>query len=821
MESLFQDVRYALRGFRRSPQFTLVAIAVLTLGIGTNTAVFSVVNAVLLKPVPFPDPDRLVMFMNTSPQGSGPAASPAKFAHWQRQTSVTSEATAFRFGVVNYTGGASPEQLRSGQVSADFFRLFGAPFVVGRGFSADEDRPEGEKVAVLSYGFWTRQFGRDPQILGKTISLSGEPFVVVGVIGRGFEISEFGPSPDVWVPFQLDPNTTDQGHYFSAAARLKPGVALDQAKARLQLSASEFRSRFPDALRPTDGFSVTPYRDAIVQNASPVVLVLLAAVTFVLLIACANVANLSLVRAMSRHREIAIRAAIGAGRGRIVRQLLTESLLLAVTGGLLGLLLGIAGMRALLSVNTAGLPRLGGQGAIVGLFDLRVLAFTASIAVATGLLFGLFPALRGSRVDLTTALKESSGPSGTSLRHNKARAALVIIEVGLALVLLIGSALLTRTVVALRTVDAGFDAHNILTMRMSLTGPQFMKAAAVQELVRDGVGRLGALPGVEVASATCCVPLQGGYGLPFVIVGRPLQDGPFHGGGGWVTISPGYFDVFKIPIRQGRAFSDRDDGVAPPVVIINEAMAKRYWKDSSPLADRLVIGRGVMREFAGEQARQIIGVAADSRDAGLNNTPGPEMFIPQAQVPDAVNALNLRLTPLAWVVRTRVEPHSLSSAVQEQLRRVTGLPVTDIRTMDEIVSISTSRQRFNMLLMTVFGAGALLLAAIGLYGLMSYSVEQRRQEIGIRLALGAPTTRVKRMVVLQGMGLVIVGVVVGLVSAFGLARVLASQLFGVQPRDPLAFVVIPILLATIAVIAVWVPAARASRVNPLIALRAE
>jgi predicted permease len=821
MESLLQDVRYALRGFARTPQFTLVALAALTLGIGTNTAVFSVVNAVLLKPVPFPDPDRLVMFMNTGPQGSNPAASPAKFAHWRQQTSVTTDATAFRFGVVNYTGGSSPEQLRSGQVSADFFRLFGAPFALGRGFTRDEDRPEGERVAVLSYGFWARQYGNDPQILGRTISLSGDSFLIVGVIARGFDISEFGPTPDVWVPFQLDPDTTDQGHYFNAAARLQPGIALDQARARVQLSATDFRTRFPNAIRPNEGFSVTPYRDAIVQNARPVVLVLLVAVTFVLLIACANVANLSLVRAMSRHREIAIRAAIGAGRGRIVRQLLTESLILSVTGGMLGLLLGIAGMRALLSVNRAGLPRLGGQGPVVDLFDLRVLAFTALVAVATGLLFGILPALRSSRVDLTTALKESGGPAGTGLGQNKARAALVIVEVGLAVILLIGSALLTRTVVALSTVSAGFDAQNVLTMRMSLSGPRFVKSSSVQELVRDGVGRLGALPGVDVASATCCVPLQGGYGLPFLIVGRALQDGPFHGGGAWVTISPRYFDVFRIPVRQGRAFTERDDAGAPPVVVINEAMAKQYWKDGNPLADRLVIGRGVMREFADEQPRQIVGVVADSRDGGLNNTPGPRMFIPQAQVPDTVNALNLRLTPMAWVIRTRVEPHSVSGAAQEQLRQATGLPVTDVRTMDEIVSISTSRQRFNMLLMAVFGGGALLLAAIGLYGLMSYSVEQRRQEIGVRLAIGSPTGRIRQMIVSQGMRLVVVGVVVGLASAFGLARVLASQLFGVEARDPLVFTFVPVLLLAVALIAVWVPAARASRVDPLTALRCE
>jgi putative ABC transport system permease protein len=357
---------------------------------------------------------------------------------------------------------------------------------------------------------------------------------------------------------------------------------------------------------------------------------------------------------------------------------------------------------------------------------------------------------------------------------------------------------------------------------MSLTGTRFEKSAGVAQMVRDGVERLRALPGVEHASATCCVPLEGGYGLPFNVVGRPAAGkDPYHGGGGWVTVSPGYFDVFKIPIRRGRAFTEFDHGGAQPVVIINEAMAREFWKDGDPLADQLVIGRGIMREFAGEPARHIVGIVADSRDGGLNNDPGPKMFIPQAQVPDPVNALNVRITPMAWVVRTRVPPYSLSGQIQEQLRQVTGLPVSDIRSMDEVVSRSTSRQRFNMLLMTVFACSALALAAIGIYGLLAYSVQQRTQEIGIRMALGAEGSSVRRMVVFQGMQLALIGVVIGIASAFGLTRVMASFLFGVQPRDPMVFVGIPVLLTIVALLAVWVPARRASDIDPLVALRYE
>jgi putative ABC transport system permease protein len=821
MEAFFKDFVHSLRMFRRSPGFTIAAVAALTLGIGTNTAIFTVVNAVLLKPVPFPDPDRLVMLMNTSPQGSGPAASPAKFAHWRAQTAVLQDVSAFRTGVVNDTGGDAPEQLRSGQVSADYFRLFGASIVRGRGFSTADDRPGGDRVAVISHGLWARRFGSDPNAIGRTISLGGDPYVVIGIVGPSFDVSEFGPQPELWTAFQLDPNTTDQGHFFQVAGRLKPGVTLAQAQARLQLSATEFEVKFPGALGPKGGFSVTPFQEALVQNVRASLLVLAGAVSFVLLIACANVANLLLVRATARKREIAIRSAIGAGRGRIVRQLLTESVVLSLAGGALGLALGIAAIRSLLAINTAHLPRLGENGSAVGI-DWRVLSFALIVSLGTGIVFGLLPALQGSRADLNLTLKESGGPSGTAFRHNKARSLLVVAEVALALILLVGSALLIRTSVALRAVEPGFDPHNILTMQMSLTGPRFQKAAGVEQLVRDAIERLDALPGVAIASATCCVPLQGGFGLPFTIVGRPLQDGPYHGGGGWITVAPGYFEVFKIPVRRGRTFDTRDTGAAPPVVVINESMAMRYWKDGAdPMHDRLVIGKGVMREFAAEQPRQIIGIVADSRDNGLNRDPGPKMFIPQGQESDGANALNLRLAPIAWIVRTRGEPHALAAAIQEQLRQATGLPVSDVKTMDEIVTLSTSRERFNMLLMTVFGGAALLLAAIGIYGLMAYSVAQRTQEIGIRLALGAGGSTVRRMVMLQGMRLAGIGVVIGLASAYALTRFIASFLFGVKALDPLVFAAIPVLLTGVALLAVWVPAQRASRVDPVIALRTQ
>jgi predicted permease len=820
IEAFLNDLKHSVRMFAQSPAFTLAAVATLALGIGANTAIFSVVNAVLLRPMAIPDPDRLVLFVTTSPNGSGRATSPAKFQHYREQTSLFQDVSAFGNGIVNYTGGSFPEQLTSGRVSAGFFRLFGATPSLGRTFSAEEDRPGGPRVAVLDNRFWAKHFNSDPHILGKPISLSGEPYTIIGVL-RDFNFEEFGPAPQVWIPYQLDPNTTDQGNYFLAAGRLKPGLTLRQADERLRFSAEAFQRKFSAALGPKGSFAVQPIRDALVSDVRSSLLVLAGAVGCVLLIACANVANLLLVRATGRRREMAIRAAIGGSRGRIMRQLLTESVVLSLAGGILGLLLGMAGIRALLAVNTAGLPLVGENGAQVGL-DWRVLAFTLAVSLGTGILFGLIPALQSSRTDLTTALKESGSRSGSGFRQNKARSLLVVTEVALALVLLIGSTLLIRTSIELGRVVPGFDLNNVLTMRMSLTGPRFQKSESVARLVRDGTERLRALPGVVDASATCCVPLQGGYGLPFRIVGRPTEDGgPFHGGGAWKTVSPGYFEVFKIPIKRGRTFRDRDDSGSPAAVIINEAMAKQYWPKSDPLNDRLVIGRGVMKEFANEPERQIIGIVGDTRDGGLDSDPGPAMYVSQAQVPDAANALNVRLSPMSWVIRTQADPHSVSQAVQEQIQQATGLPVSGIRSMGDVVSRSTSRQRFNMLLMTVFGLSALLLAAIGVYGLMAYSVEQRTHEIGIRVALGAQANQVRNMIVHQGMLLAGVGIALGVAAAFGLVHFIAGFLFGVKTWDPLAFAGVPLLLGAVSFLAVWLPARHASRVDPIIALRAE
>jgi len=817
MESFTSDLKYALRLLRMSPGFSLTAVGALALGIGANTAIFSVINTVLLKPLPFPEPDRLVALMNSSPQGSGPAASVPKFNTWRKRTNSLKYISAYDTGGpgLNVSGGDRPEQLRGIHVSYEFFELFGARTMLGRSFTADEDRPRGGNVVVLSHGLWQRRFGSDPAVTGKGITLGGELYRIVGVLAP----FDFDPPADLYLPFQADPNSTNQGHYFRVAARLKPGISLGQAKADLNLAGQEFKRTYPNALGPNMTFSVEPMQQLEVRNVRAALYVLLGAVAFVLLIACANVANLLLARATGRSREIAIRAALGAARARIVRQLLTESVLLSLLGGLLGLVIGIAGVRALLAINPGNIPRIGENGSGVTL-DWVVLCFTLLLALLTGIIFGLVPALHSSRADLSSVLKESGSRSGSSVRKNLVRSLLVVSEVALAMVLLVGAGLLIRTFAALHHVAPGFDPHNVLTMDTSLTGSHYDQTAAIDQTSRQILDRLHAIPGVESAAASSYLPLQGGLGLGFRIEGRPLTDRPEHGGAAWNYVTWQFFDVFKIPVLRGRAFTERDTASAPPVVIINEAFANQYWKNENPLGHHLIIGAGMGPDFA-QPPREIVGVVADARDGGLNSDPFPATFIPLAQVGDAYTKLNNTFMPLNWLVRTKVEPFSLSAPIQRAFQEAAGLPVSHTRTMDQIVIRSTARDQFNTTLLGIFAFVAILLASIGLYGLMAYSVEQRTLEFGIRLALGANSHLLRNMVVRQAMILAVIGIAIGVGAAYGLTRLMASMLFEVKPTDPAVFTSVAALLAAVAFIASYLPARRALRVDPADALRYE
>jgi predicted permease len=821
METFLQSLRYGLRSMKNRPGFAAVAILTLALGIGANTAIFSVVNAVLLQPLSYPNPGRLVELELSSQQGNGDVTSIPKFNVWREQTQVFDSVAAYDFSGpgINLTGGDRPEQLEGIHVSADYFRVFGAPMAIGRTFTADEDRPGGPAVAVISDGLWRSKFGGDPGIINRTIDLGGEPFVVIGVLGPTFSSD---PKSDIWLPLKPDPNSIDQGHYLRATARLKPGITLAQAQAAMKLAAEEFKRKFPNSsvMGPQNSFTAIPLRDSVIGDVRFGLLLLFGAVGFVLLIACSNVANLLLARATIRKREIAIRAALGAGRARIIWQLLTESLLLSLAGGLLGLGLGYLGVRALLSINPGDIPRIGEQGAAVTL-DWRVLAFTLVASVLTGILFGLVPAFNASRSDLSITLRESGARTGSGLRHNKARSILVITEMALALVLLVGAALLIRTFGALRGVNPGFDARNVLTMQMSLAGARFEKTAGVEQLERDGRQRIEGLPGVSSAAITCCLPLEGGFGLPFNIEGRAPTEGPYSGGAGYLPASPGYFDVFRISLVKGRVFTDQDNGAAERVVVINEAMAKKYWPKNDALGARITIGKGVGPEFE-EPPRQIIGIVGDVRQSGLSQPSNPIMYVPIAQVNDGIMALNNRIIPMTWVVRTKLPPFSLSADIQRQLRESSGgLPVAHIRSMQQVVGESTARNDFYMTLLSIFAGVALVLASIGVYGLMAYSVQQRTQEIGVRMALGASLKQVRRMVVIQGMRLAIVGVILGAASALGLTRLMSSLLYGVKPWDPLTIVLVSVLLSGVTLLATYLPARRASRVDPMVALRYE
>jgi putative ABC transport system permease protein len=817
MTDLWSDIKHALHLFVKSPGFTFAAVAALALGIGANTAIFTVVNAVLLKPLGYPDSDRIMQILLTSPQGSGPGASIPKFQVWQQQTSIFKDVAAYDFAGPGFNiTGDRPELIHGIHVTEGYFRVFGAPVALGRTFTRQEDSPNGGHVVVLSYGLWQRRFGGNSKVVGQSLSLASEPYTIIGVLGRDFKSD---PEAEIWIPFQFEANSINQGHFFLGAAMLKPGVTVAQANAQMKLAYAEFRRKFPDA-DPKGGFAVQPLRDSIVRDAKTSLLILLGAVGLVLLIACANVANLLLVRATGRKREFAIRAAMGASRARVIRQLLTESVILAVTGGALGLALGFLGVRWLLAISPAGLPRVGEDGAAVGV-DWRVLGFTLLVSCATGILFGLFPAFSVSRTDLNSTLKESSNRSGTSFRTGKTRAVLVVTEVALALVLLVGAALLIRTFVALRAVNTGFDAHNVLTMEMSLNGDKFSKTAVVAQLSRDGRDRLNRIPGVESSTFSCCLPVQGQFGLPFAIIGKPVDPSKGQQGAGWMHASADYYKTFKIPVKRGREFNVSDTAASPHVVIINEAFAKQFFPNENPVGQQIAVAKGMGPPFE-EPARTIVGVVGNTHDSGLDQDTPPLMVIPDTQVLDAMTELNAKIVPLRWAVRTHGDPRQLSNVIAEQLRQASGgFPVARIKTMDEIVSSTTSRQTFNMMLLSIFGAIALTLAAIGIYGLMAYSVQQRTQEIGIRMALGADRTTIRKLVVWSGMKLALVGVALGIAASFGLTRLIASFLFGVKTWDPTAFIAVPAVLCAVAFIAVWLPAMRASRVEPMSALRVE
>jgi putative ABC transport system permease protein len=824
LELFWQDARFGLRQLCQNPGFTVSAIAALALGIGANTAIFTVVNKVLLEPLPYPESHRIMRIARAFPAGHGNSISVPKFMAWKKGNQAFEALAMYDFSgpSLNLGQGDHPEQIKAIHVTVDYFAVFGTAPIVGRTFLPQEDLPGGAKVVVLGQDLWKAHFGGDPAIIGKQLLLGGAPYTVVGILPSGFHSD---PPADAFLPFQADPNSTNQGHIYLVAGRLKPGVSIETARANMKMAGEQFRQANPLWMDTTESVAVLPLQEDVVGNVRLPLLILTGAVAFVLLIACANVANLLLARAAGRQKEIAIRTALGAGRWRLFRQLLGESLLLAGASGVLGLAIGAWGVRLLLALSPGNLPGINDQEHVtsaVTALDWHVLAFALGISVLTGLLFGVLPALRVSRLDVNSVLKEGGGRSGSGLRHNRVRNVLVVAEMALAVILLVGAALMIRTFAGLRSVQRGFEVHNVITLQTTLSNSRYDSTAKAALLVHQATERIEALPGVEAAAATVMLPVEGGLDLPFTIDAHPPTNGDrYNGDEQWRFVSPRYFATFRIPLLRGRVFDERDNGNAERVVIINQAMAKKYWPKEDPIGQRVSIGKGLGADFV-EPARQIVGIVGDAREAGLKGGAQEVMYVPEAQVTDGLTKLANSIIALNWVVRTATDPAPLSASIRRELIAVDAqLPVAKIRTMEQVISESTARQNFNMLLLTIFASLALLLAAIGIYGLMSYSVEQRLQELGIRMALGAGGGEMLKLVVGQGMKLTGIGAVVGLAAAFGLARLLASLLFGVKATDPLTYAAVTLILCAVALLACLIPALRASKIDPIVALRYE
>ncbi len=806
---MLNDFRFAFRMLLKKPGFTAVAVVTLALGIGANTAIFSVVNTVLLRPLPLKDPDRLIQLYARYPVGGNTLISVPKFAFWINQNGVFEHMAGYdpvETGF-NLASGSEPDRLRGIRVTADFFRLVGVNPVLGRNFLPEEDHPGAERVVILSQKLWKQRFGANPDILGKPLTLSGETYTVIGIMPTFFQ---FSAQADLWTLFRGVPNSQDPANRLHVVGRLKPDISIELARLEMDRVARQFRQEYPNRIGKNETVGLIPLREQLVGDVQPPLLLLLGSVGLVLLIACTNVANLLLARATARKKEMGVRMALGASRLRLIRQLLTESALLSLIGGALGLLTGAWALEVLLALDPGNIPRLGEIG-----INGRVLGFTLAISLLTGIIFGLAPAFEASKSDLNETLKEGTSRTTVGTRRRRARNLLVVSEVSLALVLLIGATLLMESFRRLRSVKPGFDPSHVLTLQMSLTESKYATTPQVANFYRQALERIEALAGVETAAAVSGLPLDQSLSWNFNIEGRSN----FTAGGQWRAITPSYFKVMRIPLMQGRYFTEGDAENTSPVVIINETLARKYWPSEDPIGQHLTISMGLERVDA---PRQIVGIVGDVMLTLDKPEVSPELFVPSPQVPSKMMVFMNQMQPPNWVVRTALEPLSLREAVKREIQKVDRQqPVFNIRSMEQVVSTSIAPQNFNMLLMSVFAAIALLLASVGIYGVMSYSVQQRTHEIGIRIALGAQKGGVIRLVVRQGMLLALVGVAIGLAASLALSRALSSLLFGVSARDPTIFAGVSVLLAGVTLLASYFPARRATKVDPMEALRYE
>ncbi|WP_224361022.1 ABC transporter permease [Hyalangium versicolor] len=809
MDTFLQDLRYALRGLLRDRSFTLVAVLTLALGIGANSAVFSVVNGVLLRPLPFPEPDQLVRIYDNF-HANGLKQIPVSVLEYRdfRERAKTLASTAiFTDTDVTLTGQDMPERLRAVSATASFFPTLGVTPFLGRSFTEEEETPGRERVVVLSHRLWRGRFGANPHILGTTLTLNGQPFTVVGVLPERFEYPQ---DRDLYIPYVPPENLLlpdfRSWRFLDVVGRLKPGVTPDAAQRDMDRVAAEIQQSFPDKYRQGSGWaiSVITLQEEVVGEVRKTLWVLLGAVSFVLLIACINVANLLLVRATARSRELSIRAALGAVRRRLVRQFFTESLLLAVSGGVLGLLLAMWGLDALLALTRDNLPRV----ADVHL-DGGVMLFTLGTSVLTGLLFGLIPALQASRVDLQGAMRR--GPQGKGGRGSGAmRALLVVSQVALALVLLAGAGLFLRSFMALRAVDAGFESQGILTARLSLASDRYREPVQRAAMMSTFLERVRAVPGVEMAGLTSVLPLRGRVSWGYELEGEePSAPGVKHPSMEYRAVSADYHKALRIPLLRGRLLADSDAFGAPLAVVINETMARLAFPGKDPLGQRM---RLRSNDHDAPWAT-VVGIVKDVREWGLD--------VP-ARATSYFSVTQQAPTSTYLVVRTQQRPESLLASLQAELRTVDrDLPLYSVTPMDAVVDDSVAQRRFSMVLLMLFAGVAVVLASLGIYGVISYTVTQRTRELGIRMALGARQVDVLGLVVGQGMRLTLVGVAVGLLLSLGLGRLLSALLYGVQAHDPLTFAGVGALLAGVALLASWLPARRAAKVDPALTLRAE
>jgi putative ABC transport system permease protein len=825
MTSLLQNLHYAVRTLLRTPAFTAVALVTLALGIGANTAIFSVVNGVLLRPLPYPKAAELMQLERGYKDGRSTAVSIPKFVFWRDHSApVFSAVTAYEVvsSGFNMAGDGPPERIAGSRVTRDFFAVFGRQPEIGRGFLPEEDRPGGAKVAVLSHELWARRFGADRGLVGRAVVLNGEPYTVVGVMPAGFH---FPSAADLWAPVAIDPASREKANYLEITGRLKNGVSRQQAAAALKVVAGQYRTLRPDDMDETETCALQPLQERLYGRLRPALLVLLAAVASVLGIACVNVANLQLARVATRRREVAVRTALGAGAGRIFGQLLTESLVLSVAGGLSGLLLGYWMLKPLLALSPLDSGGISGGGALppVGI-DGTVLAFTFGLSLLSGLVFGLVPALQMARADLREPLQENSTRSTGGPRGALARRLLVVSEVALALVLITGATLLARSFSGLTHTAPGFRPEGVLTFKLSLPASRYADPHALERFSREVTERIAAVPGVRQAAVVSTLPLEPGPDLPFTVAGKwpggNSQEGV--GDAQYRAATAGYFQALGIPLARGRYLDAGDRPGGELVVVVNETLARRFFPHQDPLGQRLHVGMPMTPELADPAPRRIVGVVKDVRESGLDETAPLILYVPMGQIPAPIAALLVRLLPVSLVVQTDGSRAALTRQIQKQIWAVDPQqPVSAVAPMTDIVERSLGSRRFSTVLLGSLALLALALSSVGIYGVLTYLVGQRTREIGIRMALGATGRHVQQMVIGQGLVPVLFGVAAGLLSAFGLTRLLASLLVGVSATDPATFVLAPAVLTAVALLASAIPAHRASQLDPLVALRAE